>query len=207
MSLIKIYFENKRLFLCDALTKELQIIKAQQSTFFSEDISQNGLIILLQKIKEDAYNNAILLHENLEKLKAAFFGKYKITQAGGGLVQNKNGEILLIFRRGKWDLPKGKLDAGETMEECAIREVQEETGLNQIQLGKKLQITYHTYLERKNSILKESHWYGMKALGDEKLVPQTEEQITEIKWVPKKELKNYEANSFGAILDVLKWAK
>ncbi|MEO9209756.1 MAG: NUDIX hydrolase [Ginsengibacter sp.] len=206
MSPIKIYFENKCVFLCDSLTSNMQELKENPSTLFSEDISQNGLNILLQKIKENSYTQAILLHENLEKLKSAFFGQYKITQAGGGLVKNKKGDILLIFRRGKWDLPKGKLEEGETMEECAVREVQEETGLHQIELGKKLQITFHTYLDRKKAIIKESHWYAMKALGDEKLVPQAEEQITEIKWVPKEELKDYESNTFGAIIEVLKWA-
>lgn len=124
--------------------------------------------------------------------------------AGGGLVQNEKNEVLLIFRRGKWDLPKGKLDKGESIEDCAIREVQEETGLLNISLEGPLMTTYHTYHEGSRYILKESHWYGMKAMGDEKLIPQTEEDILEIKWVKPRDLKQYYSESFPSVVDVLK---
>ncbi len=112
----------------------------------------------------------------------------------------------MIFRRGKWDLPKGKLDEGESLAECAKREVKEETGLHQVEVGKPLEITYHTYVQFGKHILKESHWYAMKATGTEKLLPQTEEDITEIKWVQKSDLKNYQSNTFPTILQVLKHA-
>ena len=112
-------------------------------------------------------------------------------------------EILMIFRRGKWDLPKGKLDTGETLEDCAIREVEEETGLRNIKLLSPLIITYHTYHEGSKFILKESHWYKMKVTGEQKLIPQTEEDIHEIKWVKKSDLKPYMKNSYPSVVDVL----
>ena len=120
-----------------------------------------------------------------------------------GLVKNKAGEILLIFRRGKWDLPKGKLDDNETLLECAVREVKEETGLKEIEAGEEIDITYHTYIEFGKHILKESHWYMMRATTAEKLIPQTEEDITDIRWVKKDDLKNYLDNTFPTIISVI----
>jgi len=139
-------------------------------------------------------------------LKSSFFKHFTLIKAAGGLVKNKKGEILLIFRRGKWDLPKGKLDDHETIEQCAKREVQEETGLHELETGKLIEITYHTYVEFGKHILKESHWYAIKATGNEKLIPQTEEDITEIIWVKKEDLKNYFSNTFPAIIEILKKA-
>ncbi len=121
----------------------------------------------------------------------------------GGLVENEKGEYLLIHRRGKWDLPKGKLDKGETIEQCAVREVEEETGLQKPELKKPLTITYHTYDEFGKHILKDSHWYKMKVKGPQSIKPQTEEDIHDIKWVKKKDLSTYMQNTFPSIKDVL----
>lgn len=125
--------------------------------------------------------------------------------AAGGLVTNDNNELLMIFRRGKWDLPKGKLDEGEKIEECAVREVQEETGLKSIELGNLVGITYHEYFDTYSNqdVNKETHWYAMKALPGQKLVPQTEEDIQEIEWVRKEILDVYLNNSYANIVDIV----
>ncbi len=125
--------------------------------------------------------------------------------AAGGLVFNDQNELLMIFRRGFWDLPKGKLDAGETIEACAVREVQEETGLNEIELGKFITITFHEYFDPyiKEEVVKESHWYHMKVKGEPKLVPQTEEDITMIKWVGVNSIPDYLINTYPNIIDVI----
>ena len=125
--------------------------------------------------------------------------------AAGGLVTNEKNEVLLIFRRGFWDLPKGKLDNGESIEACALREVQEETGLSTIQLGKFILITLHEYFDTylKEEVIKESHWYHMKILGDPILIPQTEEDITLIKWVALKELPKYFTKTYPNIIEVI----
>ncbi len=136
-------------------------------------------------------------------MKKAFFKHFTLVTAAGGVVENEKEELLLIFRRGKWDLPKGKLDKGETIEQCALREVMEETGLKEVELKKALTITYHTYDEFGKHILKDSHWYQMKITGQQKLTPQTEEDISEIKWIKKKDLKNFLNNAFPSIRDVL----
>ena len=116
---------------------------------------------------------------------------------------NEKKEILMIFRRGKWDLPKGKLDEGESIEQAALREVEEETGLKGVKPGKKITVTYHTYDEFGKHILKESHWFKMTTNSDQKLIPQTKEDITDIRWVDPDSLSEYLNNTFQTIKEVL----
>lgn len=125
--------------------------------------------------------------------------------AAGGIITNENDEILMIFRRGKWDLPKGKLDEGESIEECAVREVREETGLDEVTITGFIGITYHDYFEPRinEDVHKESHWYAMAAAPGQKLVPQTEEDIAYIEWVRKEILDIYLNNSYPTITDIL----
>jgi mutator protein MutT len=123
--------------------------------------------------------------------------------AAGGIVQNENGEILLQLRKGKWDLPKGKLDEGETIEECAVREVEEETGLKNIHLGELLGTTLHQYTEKGVDIEKETFWYDMRVSGEQNLVPQIEEDILDLKWVKEKDLAPYLKNTYDNIIDIV----
>ncbi len=123
--------------------------------------------------------------------------------AAGGIVENEKGEILFQFRRGKWDLPKGKLDEGETIEQCAVREVEEETGISGIELGELIGITKHLYTHKGIEIEKETHWYAMKITGEPKLIPQLEEDITELKWVSEHELQPYLSDTFPNINEIV----
>jgi 8-oxo-dGTP pyrophosphatase MutT (NUDIX family) len=108
--------------------------------------------------------------------------------AGGGVVRNSTGEILAIFRRDWWDLPKGKMDKGETIDQTALREVREETGLKSIQLGNFIDITYHIFRNSKGKlILKTTHWFGMNTT-ETNLIPQSEEDIDQAVWLTKEEL-------------------
>jgi len=93
---------------------------------------------------------------------------FKIIKAGGGVVQNSNKEILFIYRMKKWDLPKGKLDKGETIKECAKREVEEETKVK-VECGSKIISTWHTYTRNKKFILKKTTWFNMKCIDDSKM--------------------------------------
>jgi 8-oxo-dGTP pyrophosphatase MutT (NUDIX family) len=132
--------------------------------------------------------------------------QYKNILAAGGVVQNENGEVLLIFRRGKWDLPKGKVEDNEPLELCAQRETKEETGLSFLELQRFLLTTYHSYSEGKQLILKETHWYLYRTPGTPQLSPQTEEDIFKAEWVPASRLGEYTSNTFRLITDVLKEA-
>ena len=123
--------------------------------------------------------------------------------AGGGIVENEEGKILFQFRRGKWDLPKGKLEEDETIEECALREVEEETGLHNIQLGELIGVTQHHYTENGIDFEKETHWFAMKAFGNQRLVPQIEEDILELRWVAEDELKQYLSNTYNNICSIV----
>jgi 8-oxo-dGTP pyrophosphatase MutT (NUDIX family) len=200
---IKIYFGDKPVFLCNAIDETIKEYMHHPDAVFIDEISGPALKSLLHEIVKDEFHAGILLHEDLEQLKKAFFKLFIPVTAAGGLVENEKGEFLLIHRRGKWDLPKGKLEKGESIEACAVREVEEETGLQNIELKNLLTITYHTYEEFGKHILKDSHWYRMKVSGTQALVPQTEEDILEVKWVKKKDLIMYLPDSFPSIRDVL----
>jgi 8-oxo-dGTP pyrophosphatase MutT (NUDIX family) len=131
---------------------------------------------------------------------------YQPIMAGGGLVFNEHGALLMIFRRGKWDLPKGKLDEGEDIATCALREVTEETGLDNIQLNGHLCDSYHIYTQDDGQYLKQTVWYKMIGTSDEKLKPQKEENILEARWVSEKEMSQFVGRTYEAIREVLKTA-
>jgi 8-oxo-dGTP pyrophosphatase MutT (NUDIX family) len=200
---IKIYFGDKPLFLCDAIDKTIEPFVHHDDAVFIDELDTHTVKTMIHEIQQPQIHAGVFFHSDLDKLKKALFKKFTIIKAAGGLVTNQTDEVLLIFRRGKWDLPKGKLDEGENLEQCAVREVEEETGLRNITLLSPLMITYHTYHEGSKFILKESHWYNMKVSGEQKLIPQLEEEIHEIKWVKNTELQSYMKNSFPSVVDVL----
>jgi ADP-ribose pyrophosphatase YjhB (NUDIX family) len=204
---IKIYFEDKPVFLCDEIDATINEYMHHPDAVFIDEVSTPAINSLLHEIAKPEFHAGILLNSNLNNLKKAFFKHFQVIVAAGGVVENEKGEILMIFRRGKWDLPKGKIDEGETLEECAVREVEEETGLKNIALGDKIITTYHKYDQFGKHILKESHWYNMKCNSEQKLVPQTEEDITDIKWITKTDLEKYASETYQTILEVLEHIK
>ena len=125
--------------------------------------------------------------------------------AAGGLVINKDKELLMIFRRGKWDLPKGKLDEGETIDECAVREVKEETGLKKLRIKKFLGVTYHEYFDQyiKEEVRKETHWFEMRAKRKQKLIPAYDEDILKIEWVTIRKVPEKLTNSYPNIVEII----
>lgn len=126
-----------------------------------------------------------------------------LIEAAGGLVKNKEGEYLFIYRNDKWDLPKGKLEKGETAREGAVREVEEECGIEIARSGRKIIKTYHAYLIKGIVVLKKSHWYKMKFKGKGKLKPQLEEGITEVRWFNKTDMGEILKNTFPSIVEVM----
>ena len=129
----------------------------------------------------------------------------QIIIAAGGLVLNEANELLLIFRRGFWDLPKGKLDPNESIAECAVREVTEETGVTNIHLGNLITITSHEYYDTylKADVKKETHWFQMRVDGQPNLIPQTTEDITAIEWTKKQDLAKRLSNTYATIIEVI----
>ncbi len=127
--------------------------------------------------------------------------KFKVIHAAGGVV-DKGGKILLIYRKGRWDIPKGKLEKKEKKRNCAAREVEEETGVK-VKIEQKINATWHTYTANKKYVLKKTHWYVMKCLDDSGLAPQAEEGIDEVKWMNLAELRAALYNSYRSIRVVI----
>ena len=138
--------------------------------------------------------------EDIEREMDKLFTKYT---AAGGVVKNSKGELLMIFRRGYWDLPKGKQEEGEELRDTALRETTEETGVTDLRLQGEPYVTLHTYWDNDKPILKETHWYKMSATHTPGLSPQSSEGIEEVRWVKRHELPDLLDKSFGSIRDVL----
>lgn len=156
-------------------------------------------------------SNYILFHKNVEKLKEDFLAHFICLEAAGGVVYNAKNEILLIHRRGFWDLPKGKMEEGETIEETAVREVEEETGLVNVHILKPVLFkavtntaTYHSYILNGKQAMKISYWFEMKTEFATELIPQQEEDIEQAIWVKKEAIPDYFDNMYSSIIDVLK---
>lgn len=124
--------------------------------------------------------------EDLESSFKSITDCFTVIYGAGGLVKNSNGEYLFIKRHGKWDLPKGKIEKNEGIETAAVREVVEECGINDPEIIKTLETTYHVYYHNSQYYLKITYWFLMNYKGNEALIPQQSEGITEVKWMDKK---------------------
>ena len=137
---------------------------------------------VVKRIESEKLSGIIYLSANPDQSWTTFTGRYILMEAAGGIVSNGKGEILTIYRKKHWDLPKGKLEYRESPENAAVREVQEECGIKKIELNNFLLKTFHTYSEKNKFILKKTHWYTMTT-SDEKLIPQKEEDIEKAEWM------------------------
>lgn len=155
--------------------------------------------------KSGRFGRAVVFSDDLEKLWKDFRSAYQLVSAAGGAVFN-DGRVLMIFRRGHWDLPKGKIDEGENAPGAALREVEEETGLRNPQLGPHLLDTWHTYEMKGKRVLKTTHWYLMET-SQKELVPQQEEDIEQAVWTDLDVFLQKPERVYGNILDVLNKAK
>ena len=200
---IKIYFGEKPVILCNEITKELNEILHHPDAIFVDEISPRAIKSMLHEIKKEEFHAGVLWNADLDELKKAFFKNFTVIEAAGGIVQNSNKELLFILRLGKWDLPKGKIEKGENTEDCAMREVTEETGIKNLSLKKKIGETYHVYDQFGKHFLKISHWFYMTCPASQELIPQTEEDITEAKWVKTMDIKEPVKNTYPSIKDIL----
>ncbi|MBL4653666.1 MAG: NUDIX domain-containing protein [Flavobacteriales bacterium] len=141
--------------------------------------------------------------DNVAEIWNSFKSYFKGIAAAGGMVKNDKEEILCIFRNGKWDLPKGKVEEGEELEDAAIREVEEECGIGGLTITSKLKSTYHTYNLGGKNILKTTYWYSMKTDWSKVLAPQLEEGITKVEWISKADLGKVRSNTYKSILELI----
>jgi len=195
----KIYFNEKALVITDEFQGNEN---AAEGYFLIKQLQNDSVEKIIQEMEKKEVKGGIIFHPYLNEVLDAFKEKVTFIQAAGGLVLN-NEHILLIFRRGKWDLPKGKLDEDENLPDAAVREVEEETGINNLKITKQITVTYHTYYQDNDFVLKETHWYLMETSEADNLQPQTEEDITECIWADANDLNTYLLNTHPSIADVL----
>ena len=191
------------------------IIFRKSNTTFS--VTENQLISVepsptkIKEIISDFINNhktekLFIITSDPKNAFRLFSLNYTLVIAAGGVVRNPQGDVLCIFRNGKWDLPKGKQDPGEKPRQTALREVSEETGIKDLCITKRLESTYHTYKEKEQHILKKTFWYEMSS-NEENLNPQKEEGITEVRWVKTSEIDKIIENTYGSVSNLLSKCK
>jgi ADP-ribose pyrophosphatase YjhB (NUDIX family) len=195
----KIYYNDRVVVLTPKVSKSIE----KDDGLFYKYQSKEEFFELLNAFESFAHINTLnIFYDRLDELLGLVKSSYTVVEAAGGLVQNKEGAILAIFRRGKWDLPKGKVEKGEFYTQTALREVQEECGLKQIEIGKHLMDTFHIYTENGIKIFKRTVWYNMLLTDDVMPVPQTSEDITEVKWFDYNTIGEVIKNTYASLKDI-----
>ncbi|KQM23468.1 NUDIX hydrolase [Chryseobacterium sp. Leaf201] len=165
---------------------EKKLLLSKQSENLEKTIGYENamtLEIALDLLENTSVKELNVFGEDIDGIWAEFRSLFRIIEAAGGVVNNPDGDTLFIRRLGKWDLPKGKMEKGESREESAIREIEEETGLRDVELVRFINTTFHIYVERNgDKVLKCTHWFEMNFSGEDTSKPQTEEGITEVAW-------------------------
>ncbi|MFP9114388.1 NUDIX hydrolase [Flavobacterium sp. RHBU_3] len=187
----KVFVNDKPLFLTSTVEKETDF---QLFLLESIDIEQ-----LISKIFNNRIEKAFLYHPDEKAALKLLKERIQVAKAGGGLVYNKWGEVLFILRNGKWDLPKGGIEKNEDIEDTAMREVEEETGVSGLKITRKLQKTYHVFKRNGTYRLKITHWYEMKTNYDGTLIGQAEEGIEKVAWLKPAQIKDALKNSYENI--------
>ncbi|MDX2442245.1 MAG: NUDIX domain-containing protein [Bacteroidales bacterium] len=197
----KVFFQDRVIY----LTKDFSTHFFNNYGLFYKFYDLNELSDLLKlftvitKIKK-----LYIFHHNLDQLFTEFKQVFSFIDAAGGLIYNSEGKILVIKRKGKWDLPKGRVEEGESTEIAAAREATEETGISRLNVKSHIIDTYHVYLEDMTPVLKKTHWFMMEALSDEQPTPQLDEEISEAVWYDQEDLPMILGNTYLSIIDVLK---
>jgi len=194
----KVFIKNKPIFFIEN-DEDISMLDSQ--FVYSFDNKGDKEIVL---DKHSSSENYIYVQgDRFDAVWKLFFGTYKTVQAAGGVVINNKDQVLFIFRNGFWDLPKGKVEDEEAISIAAIREVEEECGISKPTLISKLLVTYHTYDTYGENCIKPTHWYLMQYEGDEELLPQEEEGITNVQWVNQEDIASKMLNTYGSIIDVI----
>ncbi len=198
----KVFFNDRAVFLTDDFRRNFQ----QRYGLFFKYKEKQDLVEIIQLYSHiTRIDSLIIFHYDIEELQEAFRSCFIPIDAAGGVVKNLKGEYLFIYRRGKWDLPKGKVDSGESYQQAAIREVEEETGLSGLNLEKRLMSTHHTYPYKKGTALKKIYWFDMLYEGNGTPVPQEIEQIEEVRWFRPEEFEIPFSNTYELVKDLFKY--
>ena len=191
----KIFVGNKPIILTTEVKKEINF-----KNFLIDSV---GIEKILSTLKKDKFEAIHLIGSDLDRMLKIFLKFLPNVIAGGGKVMNPSGQILFIFRNGKWDLPKGKAETRETIDKTALREVEEETGIKGLQITKPLEITYHIFKRNNKYQIKKTYWFEMFSDYQGDLKHQLSEGITKVKWIGPKKLKKVKKNIYANIEGLL----
>ena len=190
----KVFINNKCIFLIenkDVLTGR----EGKKHQYYSE----SALLATIDDFEKDRSCENLYVIGDPDEIISLF----TTVEAAGGLVKKAGDQILFIYRYGKWDLPKGKMERGESPSETAIREVTEETGVTGLEIIKSLNPTYHTYRLEGRRVIKKTSWFEMSFKDDTKILPQQIEDITVVKWLTQKDIPWAMRNSYASIIELL----
>ena len=171
----KIFYLNKAFLLSDSPCEKIKNIKISHI---------NDLCLALREWQEEEEEFDLCFYGTNPEVMLNYLKEfYQYLEAAGGLVKNPKGEYLFIKRFGIWDLPKGKIEKGESPQQAAIREVEEETGIKNLTIVNPLANSWHIYPWKETTVLKQTYWFLMESHFIGKLIPQTQEDITESRWL------------------------
>lgn len=176
------------------------MVTSSQAT--ASSVEKNILLALKALETDDALDELLVaVPENWQTIIDSF-SLLKYIEAAGGVVKNEKGEFLFIYRHNKWDLPKGKLE-NESIEQGAVREVEEECGIKVENVIGKLQPTLHLYYLKQMPVIKITYWFLMSASSSQALIPQTDEDISEVIWAATEGIPELMQNTYPAIQDIM----
>ena len=193
----RIYINEKVILVTDSVPKKLQAYEKIDADAFD-------LKIVYTWVLANSKDMFFILCDDPKSFLQTVKKSLPLIEAAGGLVENENNEYLFIFRNGKWDIAKGKIEKKERVKQAAVREVEEECGIKVNSIEKKICNTYHSYVYKGEVVLKKTHWFNMRSKGQNKLKPQKEEGITEARWLKKEGICLIADNTYPSIMDVLK---
>lgn len=200
----KVFFEKRCIIICNPGDPALSDPNA---VLFrpGDNLDIHTLIGMVES--SDSLSRTCIPTDDIEDTYRRICAEFTEVNAGGGLVSNRRGDFLLISRNGLWDLPKGHQDPGEDISVTALREVQEETGIEALELKELLCITDHCYRRDGRWHLKHTWWYSMVYTDPTDLTPQREEDIAKAAWVAKSSLPPFLTNTYPSIIEVFRAAK
>ncbi len=197
----KVFVNEKVIYFTNNAENFNQFSKGLTLSFFYSTITPFIVDLLFD---DDQIDYVIIVVDEPEKVFNEFKTCFKVIKAAGGIVSNDKDEKLFIYRLDKWDLPKGKIEVGENVETAALREIEEECGVNGLTINKPLEDTFHIYKLNKETILKQTYWFDISTTYSGELVPQLEEGITKVEWLSTNKISDKVLkNTYASIRELL----
>lgn len=197
----KVFFKES----CFLLTDDQNLLKEGTVSLMHQNFNTTKDFIIGLRQQHEKFK-AVIYHDDLEDLFGIFKSCFLYVKAAGGAVRQAD-RVLMIKRSGMFDLPKGHVEACETVEACAVREVEEECGVSHVSITSPLATTLHIYPRNNDWFLKKTYWYNMTCPDGQTLAPQTEEDIEEVFWFPVNELESVFHQTYPSLIEVMEKIK